>query len=391
MMIDMGGGTTDFAFLELSGKPKEPPVSQPVDPALKAEPWGNGRRSYGGRDLDALLLDHFLEQWGTSPGADYTQLLRETRRFKERFSANINDGVDIYQSIWLVGGQQKVVQLDRETFERITADYRSYFPRLVQAALEMAGVAADDISAIILTGGHSRWYFVEEALRHEFPHIGREDCTLLRHNHPEQSVARGLCYQRMILANSGETKLVRRKATHSIWVGIAPQERALETAIMASTLTGNMDTINYEPVLVMPEGQLLPFRPSAPVTLALQRLTLDNRSPVIGLRLYSGVQGGASISLLERTARFNRGVLEAMLKRMARRLPWTTGADEDRFLIDVFCHVDENEIISGKVVITRYWREKVMAIQTQPLRVDSARQAVALEQAIARTRISVSV
>lgn len=377
MMVDMGGGTTDFAFLKLSSDPKEPPISTPVDPALTAQPWGEGRRSYGGRDLDELLLKHFLSAWGyqdTPP--DYALLMREMRRFKERFSTNIADGVEVYQSVWLVNGEQKVVNLDRETFERITADYRSYFLRLVTAAMRLAEVSADQVSAIILTGGHSRWYFVDAALRELFPTITRENQTLLRHNHPEQSVSRGLCYQRMVLSQAGEVRAPRRKATHSIWVGVAPGTTAQPTMVSLTHASGELGPISEAPALLMGEGQLLPFRPSTPVTLAVQRLALDGREASLTLRLYSGLQEGERLPLLDRTARFHRGMVEDLWKRVSRHLPWTTTADEDSYVVDVFCKVDENEIIAGKVVITRYWRQKVMAVQTQPLRIDPGRQVL---------------
>ncbi|MDQ2731118.1 MAG: Hsp70 family protein [Armatimonadota bacterium] len=375
MMIDMGGGTTDFAFLELADDPKTSPESRPVDPALVAEPWGAGRRSYGGRDLDMLLLDHFLDGWGyTQRPKEYPALMREMRRFKERFSTNIEDGVNIYHSNWLVNGQQKSVQLDQETFERLTTEYRAYFKRLVQTALVQVGLKAEDVSAIILTGGHSRWYFVEEALKDLFPQVRRENQTLLRHNHPEQSVARGLCYSRMVMAQAGESQATRRKATHSLWVGVSPQPGSLETTLFTDETDGHSSAVNYEPVLLMPERQLLPYRPGAPVSLQVQRLALDNHHPVINLRLYSGVQDGVRVPLMDRTATFQRGVVEGVMKQISRRMPWATDADEDRFLVDVFCVVDENEIVSGKVVITRYWRDRVMAVQTQPLQVDPARR-----------------
>ena len=375
MMIDMGGGTTDFAFLRLSSDPNEPPTSQPVDPALIAEPWGGGKRSYGGRDLDALLLDYFLRFWGDKkPALQNPVLMREMRRFKERFSANISEGIDRFEAAWLVDGQQKTVRLDRETFDALTAEYRAYFPRLVQASLELAGVAASEVSAIILTGGHSQWYFVDAALQAVFPHIRRADYTLLRHNHPEQSVARGLCYGRMVLSQAGESRVPLRKATHSIWVGVSFEPGELGMTTLPSSDSEAASEASEEPVLMMPEGRLLPYRPTTPVTLAVQRLALTGHDPLVAVRLYSGLQEGERLPLIDRRARFRRGALEDILKRISRRLPWTTSLDEDRFLVDVFCHVDENEMISGKVVVTRYWRSRVMAVQTQPLRIDSRRR-----------------
>ncbi|HET6384404.1 MAG TPA: Hsp70 family protein [Armatimonadota bacterium] len=375
MMVDMGGGTTDFAFLKLSSDPKESPISTPVDAALLAEPWGGGRRSYGGRDLDALLLNHFLATWGdTTPPNEQQMLMREMRRFKERFSTNLDEGIDLYQSVWLVNGEQKIVRLEKVTFEQVTAEYRAYFHRLVDAALSLAEAQSQEVSAIILTGGHSRWYFIEDVLREKFPHIRRESHTLLRHNHPEQSVARGLCYQRMILAQAGENKAPRRKATHSIWVGVSSDKGALEHSAVSNALDGPISTLD-QPVLVIPEGQLLPYRTGNPVSISVQRLSFDSREPTITLRLYSGLLNGQRVPLIDRTARFQRGLMEGLMKQISRRLPWATNADEDRYVVDVFCKIDENEMLSGKVVVTRYWRDRVMAVQTQPLKIDPSREA----------------
>ncbi|MCA1596676.1 MAG: hypothetical protein LC772_09675, partial [Chloroflexi bacterium] len=58
LVIDMGGGTTDFAFVELLGEVGAPPVTTPVDPSRLVPAWEGDKQTYGGRDLDDLLLRH---------------------------------------------------------------------------------------------------------------------------------------------------------------------------------------------------------------------------------------------------------------------------------------------------------------------------------------------
>src|SRR5437879_3449457 len=189
-------------------------------------------------------------------------LLREVRRFKETFSNHVREGVDRYETMWLVGGKPLKVSLTRLEFETVAAHYITHFEALVRGALELAKVATRQVSSLILAGGHSRWYFVDDTLKNIFPHISRENFTLLRHNHPEQSVARGLAYVPMVRASGARLLAPVRKSAHSLWLYV-PYGRALNSSDPGGPIERPEEAgaSSEDPVLILPRGQPLPYAP----------------------------------------------------------------------------------------------------------------------------------
>jgi len=373
LVIDMGGGTTDFAFVELASRPGVAPITTPVDPSRIVPPWEGAHQTYGGRDLDALMLRHIAEPWGYSPHSrEWAFLLRETRRFKERFSVAITSGKESYRTRWMLEGTSREVKISRMEFEQIAEAYMQHLPRLIQGALSLAGISAEEVDTIILTGGHSRWYWVEDAVRSTFPSISVENGTLLRHSSPDQSVARGLAYRWMIQASGGQLR-PRRRATHSIWIAnpeptaqiyVAPP---INIGPVASVAAGTPE----DPVLVMDRGQLLPFHTPAPAKLTIQKMDFDAERATLRLKLYSGSSDASRLELTDRVASFDRPFWESVAKKVCSRLPWSTRYDTDEFDVEVLCAVDENELFRGKVTITRFYRGRpaqqlVQMLQMEP-------------------------
>ena len=371
LMIDMGGGTTDFALLQLPASVEERPISTPVDPSALVPAWGGGRTSYGGRDLDQLLLDYLSRDWDPQMVAqERSLLLREVRRFKETFSNHVREGVDRYETMWLVGGKPFKVSLTRSEFETVAAHYITHFEALVRGALELAKVATRQVSSLILAGGHSRWYFVDDTLKNIFPHISRGNFTLLRHNHPEQSVARGLAYVPMVRASGARLLAPVRKSAHSLWLHV-PYGRS----VLGSAATGPGDrreesgATSEDPVLILPRGQQLPYSTPRPLRIAVNKLGLDAKEATVGIQLFSSAGGTNRVALYDRVAAFERGRWENLLKRFGTRLPWALGVDEDQFEVWIQCEVDENQLLTAEMVIVRYFRGKKVAIQSQKLQV----------------------
>ena len=158
--------------MQLAMTPDQRPVSIPVDPAPSVETWGNGRRSYGGRDLDQLFLDYLCRGWDPEIVKKNRQsLLRDVRRFKEGFSNRINEGGTEHKTLWLVGEDARQVSLTRGEFEQFAGEYIAQFEVLLKGALVEARLAPRQVTHLVLTGGHSRWYFVDQALTRLFPHL----------------------------------------------------------------------------------------------------------------------------------------------------------------------------------------------------------------------------
>ena len=80
--------------------------------------------------------------------------------------------------------------------------HRSFRDRSCAAPSPRRASAPRQVTHLILTGGHSRWYFVDAALR-GLPAPLDANRTVLRHKKPEQSVARGLAFDPMMRSNAG--------------------------------------------------------------------------------------------------------------------------------------------------------------------------------------------
>jgi hypothetical protein len=367
LMVDMGGGTTDFAFLQLAMSPEQRPVSIPVDPTGNVPGWGNDRRSYGGRDLDQLILDHLTASWDAAEVKRHRQaLLREVRRFKEGFSNRIREGGDSYETLWLVGEDARPVTLTRAEFEEFAADYIAQFAVLLRGALEEARVAPRQVTHLILTGGHSRWYFVDDALKEVFSHLSSESHTVLRHGQPEQSVARGLAYVPLMRANAGGILAPVRRAAHAVWVSIPNGALTAENGAPA-TIAGSAAW--EEPVLLIPRGQQLPFETRTPLRIHVEQLGLDAREASVKIRFFNGQR---KTPLTERIARFERGFWEQVTKTFAFRMPWARNATPDEFEVLVACQVDEHELITAELLVTRYLKGRPLEVQRQKMKLNSA-------------------
>lgn len=363
LMVDMGGGTTDFAFLQLAMAADQRPVSIPVDPAPSVPAWGAGRRSYGGRDLDQLFLDYMTRQWDPETVRRSRQaLLREVRRFKEQFSERLRAGADDHQALWLIGEDAHQVRLTRAEFEEFAGEYIRHFEVLLRGALDEARLAPRQVTYLILTGGHSRWYFVDDTLVRVLPHLSIEERTLLRHSRPEQSVARGLAYDTLVRSNQRGILAPQRRAAHALWVSVP---NGALSAGGAGSSRGAWD----EPVLLIPRGQPLPFQTRTPLRIQVEQLGLDAQQASVSIRFFSGQQRAA---LVERVASFERGFWEKLGKTVSLHLPWVkAAAATDQFEVLVACQVDEHELITAELLVTRYMKGKAMEVQRQKMKLST--------------------
>ena len=363
LMVDMGGGTTDFAFLQIPTVPGERPTSEPVDPAPIVPAWGNNRRSYGGRDLDQLILDYLSREWDPDLVKKERQsLLREVRRFKEAFSNRVREGVNEHETLFLVGEKAMRVRLTRQEFESFAGEYIHQFKVLLAGALHEGKAAPRQVTHLVLTGGHSHWYFVDEALREVFPHLSLESRTILRHRHPEQSVARGLAYQPLIQANAGGLTAPSRRAAHAVWLSVP-------NGNVANTGGDGGQNGAEEPLLLLPRGQTLPYQTRAPLRIKVEQLGMDSKEANVRLRFYSGHRREP---LCDRIARFERGFWEQVQKTISIRLPWMVETQTDQFELIVACQVDENELITAELLITRFLKGKAMEVQRQKMKLSTA-------------------
>ena len=350
LTVDMGGGTTDFAFMQVPSELDQRPISIPVFPAAEGAP------SYGGRHLDHLLFTHLSRQWDPQVvEKEGRMLLREVRRFKEAFSNHVADGAFEYENMMVVGSTPRRVRLTREEFEQVAANYISHFEVLVRGALTEAGLRPDEVSQLILTGGHSRWYFVERTLGKVFPHLFVGHRTIFRHSHPEQSVARGLAYEPLVRSSKAGFLAPIRRAVHPVWM-----------LVPAGEPTSNGTP--RDPILLIPRGQLLPYQTQTPLRFQVEQQGVDPHGTQVKIQFLSGQQ---RIPLVDRVATFQRGFWEQVTKSLAGRL-LKAGSGKDRFEVEIHLNVDEHELIRAEMAVTRFLGGKPVDVQRQQLQLNAA-------------------
>lgn len=245
LLIDMGAGTTDFVLYRYL------PGSRSGHRVLATWPPVDDSGTFGGREVDSYLLPHvqqYLDQQLAVPFGDNKQawLQRQCQVWKEQdisFTLNeggVLDGLPIfltpYESL-LRPDAAPFPRVDRTSFCQLLRDYLPTFPRLVNQLIEQAvreGQIAGpgDIDLVVLTGGHSQWFFVQELLLGRelaglseyqpvaLPKLQREPFRLVAMPHPQEVVARGL-------ALSGVPVEIQKVGANSLWLQFTIGKTAL--------------------------------------------------------------------------------------------------------------------------------------------------------------------
>lgn len=190
MLIDMGAGTTDIAIYSYN-------MTKEGEHKLLGYYPKNGERNFGGREIDDLLCEFYKSRLGDEVCSKLGYgdvvlgnhlLLNDVKMFKQtNISSELlsEDGTvdalpDSLNFCW--NGQD--TDIDRRTFETLLKDYMPQFPALVNGALESAGLTGAQIDLVILTGGHSNWYFVKDML------LGKNGCPI---DLPKVKESKGEC------------------------------------------------------------------------------------------------------------------------------------------------------------------------------------------------------
>lgn len=163
-VYDFGGGTFDTVILQKSRDGHVDFVGAPV-----------GISDLGGADFDDIVLRHTVRTAGlpaatmaaaaTDPGLRMAlaSLRRECVEAKESLSFDGEAVVPV-----LVGDGHGAVRLTRAEFEDMIEPEIERTIEVLETALEQSGLTADDLDAILLTGGTSRIPRVAQLLSERF-------------------------------------------------------------------------------------------------------------------------------------------------------------------------------------------------------------------------------
>ena len=226
LMIDMGAGTTDLALCRYqAGAQAE---------ILLTWPSTEAPLFFGGHEMDRILMDvlknYLLDNGFSEDGvARFMSQYEETCRvWKENTVSGAlaeNKQVDfcffissVFQIMGITPGKFPVIS--RASLEHTAGGYLKIYAMLVNGILgeakkKVPGFSgSEQIDLVILTGGHSQWYFAEGVLTGEvdaglpvnIEKIRERPERVIRLSRPQETVARGMVYsgQKIVVVSKEE-------------------------------------------------------------------------------------------------------------------------------------------------------------------------------------------
>ncbi len=233
-VYDLGGGTFDISILQITGG---------VFEVLST----NGDTYLGGDDLDAAIVDHWLQQNNFEGNTDkHRQVLRlKAEEAKKYLSANEN-----FETLY----DGKKIIISREKFNEIIKPIIEKTINACKNALKDAGLKKNEVDEIVMVGGSTRVPLVKEMVSAFFEKKLNDSVD------PDEVVALGAAIQADILAGN---------TTDMLLLDITPLSLGLET------MGGLMDV-------------LLPRNSKIPAKASRQYTTYKDGQGGMKIALYQG-------------------------------------------------------------------------------------------------------
>ncbi len=218
LLIDMGAGTTDLVVCRY----------MPSGNSVNLVPITNWPRSsdeptFGGREIDAVL-ERYVENYITNSAAnpmiatmahDLAAKKGEAKKWKElNVSVNLRKGERV-NSCGYISAFRKMLSrdfpsFDRADFEKLIESGLNDYAALIKGCLDDAAKqdkSFKSVDLVILTGGHSAWYFAKEMLSggdHCIAHpalsyVQEDKNRIIGLTNPQSTVSLGLIYSKLPL------------------------------------------------------------------------------------------------------------------------------------------------------------------------------------------------
>ena len=191
-VYDLGGGTFDISIIEIAE----------VDGERQFEVLStNGDTFLGGEDFDLRVIDHLCDEFKKEHGIDLhsdplaLQRLKEAaEKAKIELSSSRQTDVNLpYITADAAGPKHLNLKLGRAKLEGLVEDLIARTIAPCKTALEDAGLAASEISDVIMVGGQTRMPRVQETVQKFFGKEPRKDVN------PDEAVAAGAAIQAGVL------------------------------------------------------------------------------------------------------------------------------------------------------------------------------------------------
>ena len=207
LLIDMGAGTTDLVLC------RHIPGTTPKTEILCTWPQ-SGNTLFGGSEVDKILRTMIGD---CLPEDSVDMILRKlnTEKFKTWKERNISPALRKKESVEEFSALDEITDLlgvdvsysvNRKNFETAATEYLQEFPKLINDCLKNGNLTGNDVDLVILTGGHSQWYFVQEMLQGKMNQFGditlakiqKDNDRVIPISLPQETVALGLVYGRLV-------------------------------------------------------------------------------------------------------------------------------------------------------------------------------------------------
>jgi hypothetical protein len=223
MMIDMGAGTTDFAVLKCYMQNFNGSTGSILSRIITTWPNSSERFCFGGREVEEYLYK-YLKKYLLSM-ANVSEKMAENilnpqmdsiKSWKENtVSSSLNKNIEVSNCQFLDHVLPLITDepvpmpvLDRRQFESELEKYLESFVDLINGCIDETWSVMHeinclkDIDLVILTGGHSQWYFVRDILNGKIKKVGSKKLsTVIESNEriislarPQETVSLGLVY-----------------------------------------------------------------------------------------------------------------------------------------------------------------------------------------------------
>lgn len=236
LLIDMGAGTTDLVLCRHT-------PSQPSKTEILCTWPQNGTELFGGREIDELLRNHICSLMP----ADVVQFVAkklDNEKYKVWKETIVSPALQRGETVDYFAALDDLLSLldleveysvSRESFETFAYQYLCGLPNLVNGCLKTAGMAGDNVDLVILTGGHSQWYFTWEILTGRMSQFGTVGLSKLSGDpgriiplsRPQETVALGLVYGPMMNQLTWKPEEALHKETAHVE---RPMDRRVEEA-----------------------------------------------------------------------------------------------------------------------------------------------------------------
>ncbi len=229
LMIDMGAGTTDLVLCRYT------PYKEKQIEILNTWPKADSRYLFGGREIDEVLCDYikaYLIDCGLPNTKNFNEkYLDKCKTWKEaNLSPIFKDANGTVKYCGFIDALLSMLEIEkdfpplsRSKFEDMLVDYLSQFPKLVSECLRDINYNPAQLDYVILTGGHSQWYFTSEILEGKLtrfgnpklPKIAKDSKRVIKLSRPQETVALGLVYQKIAIKHENLPPIIDIKEDNS--------------------------------------------------------------------------------------------------------------------------------------------------------------------------------